>query len=165
MLDQQEQDRLNEIAAREKRAQEFMNKMADGVLKELDNIQKKEDEMIAKYERQREMKMRQQEEKKARKANREKEEMIKTLEEQAQRKKAVELEWKKDLNQQANMWKKEREIWQEEDKRIQNKIKMINQETQNFLKDQELQKKNKNKKMDPTEKGFNKGLMKEIKEK
>ena len=47
MLDQQEQDRLNEIAAREKRAQDFMNRMADGVLKELDNIQKKEDEMIA----------------------------------------------------------------------------------------------------------------------
>jgi hypothetical protein len=38
MLDQQAQDRLNEIQAREKRAQEFMNRMADGVLKELDNI-------------------------------------------------------------------------------------------------------------------------------
>ena len=32
--------------------------MADGVLAELDNIQKKEDDMIAKYERQKEMKMR-----------------------------------------------------------------------------------------------------------
>jgi hypothetical protein len=35
-----------------------MNKMADGVLAELDNIQKKEDEMIQKYERQKEMKLR-----------------------------------------------------------------------------------------------------------
>jgi hypothetical protein len=35
-----------------------MNKMADGVLAELDNIQKKEDDMIAKYERQKEMKLR-----------------------------------------------------------------------------------------------------------
>ena len=61
MLDQQEQDRKNEIAAREKRAQEFMNRMADGVLAELDNIQKKEDEMIQKYERQKEMKLRQKE--------------------------------------------------------------------------------------------------------
>ena len=33
MLDQQEQDRLNEIKARERRAQEFMNRMADGVLR------------------------------------------------------------------------------------------------------------------------------------
>ena len=72
MLDQQEQDRLNEIAAREKRAQDFMNRMADGVLKELDNIQKKEDEMIAKYERQREMKMRREEELKAKKMEKQK---------------------------------------------------------------------------------------------
>ena len=126
MLDQQEQDRKNEIAAREKRAQEFMNKMADGVLAELDNIQKKEDEMIQKYERQKEMKLRQKEDQKARKANKEKEEMIKTLAEQSKFKRANENEWKTDLNQQANMWKKERDIWQEEDKRIQNKIKMIN---------------------------------------
>ena len=55
MLDQQEADRANEVAAREKRAQEFMNRMADGVLKEMDNIQKKEDEMIERYEREREV--------------------------------------------------------------------------------------------------------------
>jgi len=46
MLDKQEQDRQNEKNARERRAQEFMNRMADGVLKELDTIQKKEDQMI-----------------------------------------------------------------------------------------------------------------------
>ena len=32
------------------------------------------------------------------------------------------------------MWKKERDIWQEEDKRIQAKIKRINAETVDFLK-------------------------------
>jgi len=52
--------------------------------------------------------------------------MLKTLAEQSKLKRDVENEWKTDLNQQANMWKKERDIWQEEDKRIQNKIKMIN---------------------------------------
>jgi hypothetical protein len=41
--------------------------MADGVLAELDNVQKKEDEMIAKYTRQHEMKMRREEELKAKK--------------------------------------------------------------------------------------------------
>lgn len=35
-----------------------MNRMADGVLKEMDDIQKKEDLMIQKYEQQREMKLR-----------------------------------------------------------------------------------------------------------
>jgi hypothetical protein len=38
MMDQQEQDRANEVAARERRAQEFMNRMAGGVLAEMDNI-------------------------------------------------------------------------------------------------------------------------------
>lgn len=118
MLDQQEQDRLNEIAAREKRAQDFMNRMADGVLKELDNIQKKEDEMIAKYERQREMKMRRDEELKAKKAEKLKQQIIKTLEQQEYDKKFREKELKDDMNKQADMWKKERDIWQDEDKRI-----------------------------------------------
>lgn len=44
-----------------------MNRMADGVLREMDNNQKKEDEIIAKYEIQREQKMRKEEERKAKK--------------------------------------------------------------------------------------------------
>ncbi len=39
--------------------------MADGVLKEQDNMQKREDELIAKYQREREMKLRKEEERKA----------------------------------------------------------------------------------------------------
>ena len=34
-LEKEEQDRKNEVAAREKRAQDFMNRMADGVLKDV----------------------------------------------------------------------------------------------------------------------------------
>lgn len=40
--------------------------MADGVLKEQDNMQKREDMLIAKYQREREMKMRKDEERKQR---------------------------------------------------------------------------------------------------
>ena len=36
MLTKQEEDRLNEIKARERRAQEFMNRMADTVIKGMD---------------------------------------------------------------------------------------------------------------------------------
>lgn len=64
MLDLQEQDRKNELAAREKRAQDFMNRMADGVLKTMDDIMKKEDEMIVRYERQRELRLLREEEEK-----------------------------------------------------------------------------------------------------
>jgi len=64
------------------------------------------------------------------------------------------------------MWRIERDIWKVEEARIQEKIKKINKETQNFLKMQEDEKRgSKSKKMVKTEKQLNKGLMKEIKEK
>ena len=118
MLDQQEKDRANEIAAREKRAQDFMNRMADGVLKEMDNMQKKEDEMIAKYERQRELKLRQQEEDKAKKKAKEQKFILQTLDKQREFREQQKKAEKDDLNKQGEMWAKEREIWQAEEKRI-----------------------------------------------
>ena len=42
-----------------------MNRMADGVLRDMADEQKKEDEMIARYEREKEVKLRKAEEKKA----------------------------------------------------------------------------------------------------
>lgn len=64
------------------------------------------------------------------------------------------------------MWHKERELWKDEDQRIQEKIHKINKENQQFLKMQEDEKKGSNKqKMIKTEKQLNKGLMAEIKAK
>ena len=37
MSEKQDEDRVNEFKAREKRAQEFMNKMADTVIKNMDD--------------------------------------------------------------------------------------------------------------------------------
>ena len=54
MLDKQEDDRRNEMKSREARAQEFMNKMADSVINKMNQKQQWEDEMIARYEKERE---------------------------------------------------------------------------------------------------------------
>ena len=110
-LDQEEQDRKNEVAAREKRAQDFMNRMADGVLKDMDEQQRKEDEMIARYEREREVKMRKAEDVKAMKKAVEQKQITDTLTKQQVDKKRREMDEKSDINQQANMWQKERDIW------------------------------------------------------
>ena len=48
---------------RELRAQEFMNKMADNVLGKIEQRQRFEEKMLAKYENEREMRQRQMEEK------------------------------------------------------------------------------------------------------
>lgn len=111
MLDKQEQDRLNEIAARERRAQEFMNRMADGVLKDMDQAQRREDMIIQKYQRDREMKLRRDEEKKAKQAQRTKDKMKATLAKQEEEKKKRQLDDKDHFNEQAVMWKKERDLW------------------------------------------------------
>lgn len=58
MLDKQEQDRLNEVRAREQRAQEFMNRMADTVIKNMDNRTREEEEKIRRYEMEKELRER-----------------------------------------------------------------------------------------------------------
>ena len=55
MLLKQERDRELEVQRREKRAQEFMGRMADTVIKQMDGKQKDEDEMIRRYEMEKEM--------------------------------------------------------------------------------------------------------------
>ena len=62
MLEKQEQDRHNEFKAREKRAQEFMNKMADTVIRQMDDRQKEEDDKIRRYEMEKEMRERMEDE-------------------------------------------------------------------------------------------------------
>ena len=166
MLDRQEQDRKNEINAREKRAQDFMNRMADGVLKEMDKNQQKEDEMIEKYMKVYDLKERKKEEDKEKKRQAIQEDINRTLANQQHDKAQREQELKSFMNEQGAMWEKEREIWSVEDARIQQKIKTINKENASFLKMQEEEKRAKgSKKMVDTEKQLNKNLMKEIKQK
>ena len=55
--------------------------------------------------------------------------MVNMLNQQATQKKEKEVAMKRDLDQQAEMWRKEREIWQEEDERLKKKIRDINQAT------------------------------------
>jgi hypothetical protein len=55
---------LNEFKAREKRAQEFMNRMADTVIKNMDERQRDEDDKIKRYEMEKEMRERMEDEKK-----------------------------------------------------------------------------------------------------
>jgi len=54
----------------------------------------------------------------------------KQLEDKRQKEKEI----REDQNKQAAMWAKERDLWKEEEERIQAKIKKINQDTVEFLK-------------------------------
>lgn len=58
MLLKQEQDRANEFKAREERAQNYMNRMADTVIRNMDERAKQEEDKIRKYETEKEMRER-----------------------------------------------------------------------------------------------------------
>lgn len=62
MIEKQEADRSREMKSREARAQDFMNKMADNVLTKMEARQKFEDDMLARYENEKELRERAQEE-------------------------------------------------------------------------------------------------------
>ena len=55
MLLQQEKDRAEEFERREKRAQEFMGRMADTVLKQMDAKAREEEKKIRAFEEQKEI--------------------------------------------------------------------------------------------------------------
>lgn len=64
MLEKQEQDRINEFKAREQRAQDFMNRMADTVIRDMDDKARTEEDKVRRYEMEKEMRERMEDEKK-----------------------------------------------------------------------------------------------------
>ena len=58
MLDKQENDRLREFRAREARSQNFMNTLASDVIAKQQNRIKSEQEMLMRYEQDKEMRAR-----------------------------------------------------------------------------------------------------------
>lgn len=140
MLEKQAQDRNNERNKREKRAQDFMNKMADSVLQKMANRQKYEDDMLARYNNERELRMRQIEEKRAERIRQEQEKMRSFLSSQMEEKRKRENDDKSNIDIQAKMWETDNKNWEEEETRLKNRIRQINQDNQQYLLKQMAEK-------------------------
>lgn len=163
MLEQQERDRAKEVAEREKRAQEFMGKMADTVIKNMDNKQREEEELIRQYETQKEMADRRHDDRAHRKAEEEKHKMREFLAKQVEDKKRRERIEKELNDEQAFMWRRDRENYEAEEKRINQKIKTINKDNADFLQKQMQEKETAKKgRMSMQEYLLNKQLLKDI---
>jgi hypothetical protein len=87
MLEKQEQDRINEFKAREQRAQDFMNRMADTVIKDMDDKQRDEDDKIRRYEMEKELRDRMEDERRLQKLKNEQARMREFLNKQMEEKK------------------------------------------------------------------------------
>ena len=128
MPTREEDDRQAEFERREKRAQEFMGRMADTVLKEMDARQRDEDEKVRQYEMEREMQERLNDQLQFQRHKDEQKRMRDTLARQVAEKKRRE-RMEKDFNdEQARMWKMDRELFEKQEAELNNKIKSVNME-------------------------------------
>jgi len=167
MLDKQQADRENEFKARENRAQLFMNRMASTVIEAQNTRQAQEDANIHKYELEREMRMRLEDEKKIEIAKMRKLEMREYLYRQMNEKRDRESNDKALNDEQAVMWRKDKDLFEVEEKRLHDKIKGINADNASFLNRQVCDKKMRtaNGGMNKNENQYNKGLLKMINQK
>ncbi len=167
ILDKQEHDRLNEVKAREQRAQDFMNRMADTVIKNMDNRARDEEEKIRRYEAEKELRERMADEAKMNRMKNEQQRMRDFLAKQMEEKRNRELAEKALNDEQANMWHKDLKNYSEEERRLHEKINKINRDNQDFLKRQMEEKQIKigKAKMNKQEFLLNKPLLKEINDK
>lgn len=166
MLDKQENDRQNEMKNREARAQDFMNKMADNVLQKMADRQKFEEDMLAKYHNERDLRQRQLEEKRAERLRQEQEKMRYFLAQQMEEKQRRENDEKSNIDMQARMWATDKENYEEEEKRLKNRISKINRDNQEYLRkqmaDKQAQEKYNRGSMNPDDFLINKPLLREI---
>lgn len=143
-----------------------MNKMADTVIKKMDDKAREEEEKIRRYEMEKELRERMEDERRYKKTKNEQARMRDFLGKQMEDKKRREMT-EKDLNdEQAQMWKIDQKNYHEEESRLTNKISQINKENAEFLKRQMDDKQAKERrKMNKQEFLLNKPLLKEINDK
>ena len=110
-----------------------MNKMAGNVLEKMEKKQKEEDDMLIRYENEREMRQRQLEEKRAKRAKEEQERMRAFLADQVRDKQNREKADKENINQQAQMWSLDKQNWELEEKRLKERINKIQMDNAAFL--------------------------------
>ena len=141
-----------------------MNKMADTVIKGMDERQAQEDDKIRRYELEKEMRERMEDERRLRKIKENQMQMRSFLNKQCEEKKTRETMEKVLNDEQAKMWNQDKQNYEEEERRLNEKINKINKENQRFLKSQ-MEGRGKNSKMNKQEFLLNKPLLKEINDK
>lgn len=167
MLDKQEDDRLREFKAREARAQNFMNTLASEVIGKQQTRIRDEQEALQRYEHQKEVRARLEDERRMERERKEKDEMRMLLFRQMQEKRQREAAEKALNDQQAVIWKTDKDNYELEEQRLTSKISGINRENQDFLRLQMEEKASRQaqRKMNKHEFAYNKHLLKEINDK
>lgn len=163
MLEQQEKDRLNEIDRREQRAQEFMGRMADTVLKEMDMKQKEEEDKIKRFEMEKEQQDRFNERLEYKRMKDDQQKLRDDLARQVAEKKRRENMEKEFNDEQAKMWQLDRQNYEQQENLLNGKIQEKNRENRAFLESQMAERNAaKASRMNYNEHLLNKALLRDI---
>ncbi len=141
--------------------------MAGTVIKNQSEKQKEEDNNMIRYAMEREMRLRLEEQKKAEREIQEKASMRALLAKQVEDKHMREQRLKGHFDEQAVIWARDKENHENEEKRLAEKIKKINEDNAAFLHQQMQEKETRRaqRKMNQRELQLNKPLLREINQK
>jgi len=164
VLDKQEKDRENYFKNKEKKANEFSKKIAETVIKDMDEKQRREEENIRKFQIDKEIKEKEDDERKRRAMLDNKKDIKKFLDMQVEEKRKIN-NFEKSLNsEQARIWKQDVENFTCQEQDTNSKVRSMNVSNQEFLLRQMQEKKGKkHAKMNEHEYLLNRNLLEQIK--
>ena len=141
-----------------------MNRLAGTVIKNQSAKLAEEEQNLARYQLEKEMRERMLEQRRMEAEKQEKDQMRDLLSRQMVEKNDRESRAKAHHDEQAQIWARDKSNYEEEERRLQNKIKNINKENASFLMKQieEKERKQAQRKMNKQEFQFNKPLLREI---
>ena len=164
-MDKQEADQLKQAKEKELRTQTLMSQMANKTIKEIDKKRMEEEEKAYRYQQENELRDKLDEEERLRRVKEGQDNMREFLKLQMKEKKLKAIEDKKDGYVQAEMWKKDVNMYIDEEKAIKQRTLKANREYADYLKKQmDENKKQKRSAMNKEEYLMNKKLIDEIDE-
>ena len=165
LVEQQESKRAAEFKAREDRAKKLMSMMADTVIKDQKEQILDEERKLLRYHQEREHREVEEEKRRFVRGQEQKREMRDFLDKQKHEKDLRRQEEEEFNRKQADLWKKDTNDYNNQEKLKMDTIRDINKRNADFLKQQiELERKKKGRKMDVQEALLNKEKLKRIAE-
>lgn len=154
-----------EVERRKQKRQNFVDKMETDVYSKINQKQKDEEEKIMRYTKEKSMKDRLEEERRLKKVRIEQQNMRETLARQMKDKQNKEGIDKEVIEEQAALWRKDREQFEKAENELNKKMKVLSNENANLLQKQMEEHKNRGKGMDELEYQLNKSYLKGIRAK
>ena len=163
MLDKQDKDRVEEFKGRERRTQNLTNKMADGVIKGLNDRNIEEERKLVQHQVAKDMRDQMEEDQRKMRLKDSQKQMKEYLDKQVKEKQEKE-QYEHYMNKkQAEMWQKDADEFHTEEKQTYQKIRNLNKKHADYLKQQMGENTVKRAtKMNMTEFNLNRKLLEEI---